>query len=85
MDEIGKEVTEALERMIYVWENCPRYDSSKSDWENHYQAALNVQRLYRENMERFIDDETTPYFMMNLHNHINRLEVYRDYGLLVNP
>ena len=85
MDEIDKEVTAALEKMIHVWEHCPNYDSSQSHWEQHYESAVNLQRLYRENMIRFIDDETTPYFMENLRRHIERLEVYRDYGLLVNP
>lgn len=78
------EITIALEEMIFVWDTYKNYASSKTDWERHYNAAINLQRLYRVNMNKLIDDPTTPRFMENLQHHIEKLEVYRDYGLLVN-
>lgn len=81
--DIDQEITTALEKMIYVWDTYKNYASSKSDWEQHYKASKNLQRIYRQNMNKFVDDPTTPNFMENLQHHIERLEVYRDYGLLI--
>lgn len=85
MDEVDKEIEAALQNMIFIWDACKNYSSSQSDWEQHYQAAITVQKLYRTNINRFIHDPTTPDFLANLQAHIEKLEIYRDYGLLINP
>lgn len=82
MDDVDRQITEALENMIYVWNACNDYASSKSHWIQHYEAATRLMHVYRVNINRVIHDPTTPDFLENLQRHIERLEVYRDYGLL---